>query len=1047
MDQITPKLGWNSRMVRYFLTNTQLSALLFVFIVISGVFAFARFRVEGFPSINIPLAVVTTVVPGAGPETINSSVTIPLESKVRDVKGIKDVSSQSMGGVSTIVINFREDADLGSSVQDVRNKIGQVKLPQGALDPEVFVPDISGAPYIVGIAGNKSLRELDVLSETLREKLLATDGVQSLDKISNAKDKIYIDVNPGTNQQTIISQLQAARVAFPLGQIEDNGTVGSLSASSQINSLDELKHFPISLPGQDGGVQILPLDSVASVYAGTDYGGQIHWLGYKSGDDFITDKALLYQIKLEPDADLLKTDEKVKAAIAETQSAIDGQAKVVVVFDQARESSRQVSEIIKGAAGGKWENDGPIAYVGYLFGAIWLLMIVMLLFLDWRSAIISVLSIPLSFLLTFAVLSLFGIQLNTIVLFSLVIVLGLIADPAIVVLESIKRYIEIGFRGNQAVEKSVDTIGRGVFIAVLTSLVVFLPFALVSGTFGQIIKYIPLTIIPALIASYFIPMLFLTWLGGKFLKPSKNRDHQPLDENDVSTLWRSARWFVKANRYILSRVWLSVLIVILGLAVPILISAGLIASGQIRQVQFSEPDDNQFVTISVPTGADLNEQKLVEKSDELETALAPYRKYMEAYFYGSLDSGAGGSQGLSVTITLLPKTERDINSKEITAKINSDLVAKFGEQAQASEIGTGPPEGAYPVSVSIFDADADKLQKASEAVAKELSSYDEVSAVRYDGQTVTTELKVSIKSEDATKFGLNAGAIYGQLAAVFSEQTIFSLGDEEVVIRVPKDVTPHTVDELRATMIVSQFGALRLDEVATVSEEAVPSAIKRLQGERFVQVSARVKDTRDIITVQRKIETWGKDNASRLGLGAKAFENRASQDEFEKSFQELFAAIGISILISYLIFVLFFKSFLQPFIILFAVPLIFVGVFPALVWLNAGQLGFLEIIGLIMVIGIVENVGIFMIDFANRKVGEGMHKREAIALSSGIRFRPIILTKLTAFAGFLPLAVFAPFWRGLAVVAIAGILSSGILSLFTTPILYSWLTRTKKPTI
>jgi multidrug efflux pump len=129
---------------------------------------------------------------------------------------------------------------------------------------------------------------------------------------------------------------------------------------------------------------------------------------------------------------------------------------------------------------------------------------------------------------------------------------------------------------------------------------------------------------------------------------------------------------------------------------------------------------------------------------------------------------------------------------------------------------------------------------------------------------------------------------------------------------------------------------------------------------------------------------------------------------------------------------------------LFAIPLILIGVFPALAFFAGGQFGFLETIGILMVIGIAENVGIFLIDYANRKVREGMDKKEAIAIASGIRLRPIILTKVTALAGLLPLAVFSPFWRGLAVVVIFGIVSSGILSLFTTPVLYNWFTRVKK---
>jgi len=237
---------------------------------------------------------------------------------------------------------------------------------------------------------------------------------------------------------------------------------------------------------------------------------------------------------------------------------------------------------------------------------------------------------------------------------------------------------------------------------------------------------------------------------------------------------------------------------------------------------------------------------------------------------------------------------------------------------------------------------------------------------------------------------------------------------------------------------------VRLGDVAVVNETVLPSSVRSLGGGRYAAVSATLKDSRDAINVQRRITDWAKANTATLGVNDRAFEERAGVNEFEKSFQELFMAIFAALLITYIALVILFRSFAQPFIILYSVPLVLIGVFPALAIFNNGQFGFLETIGILMVIGIVENVGIFMIDYANRKVRAGMDKGEAIVLASGIRLRPIILTNVTTLAGLLPLAVFSPFWRGLALVVVFGILSSGILSLFTTPVLYKWLTRVKK---
>lgn len=1037
------KFGLNARIVKFFLEQKQLTALLLAIIVIVGVGSFFQLRVEGFPAVTVPVAIVSTVVPGAGPETINNTVTVPIENALRDLKGITDVTATSQTNVSVVVLTFADGIDTNVAIQEARTKLASVDLPEGVTDPNIVVPDTAGAPFFVAVSGPASLLELRTQAELLEEKLLAIDGVKSFSDISGVEENIYIELGPQYLSPAITQQIESANIGFPLGESIIDGKQIPISGAATIKNLENVRNITISIPEQpEQPARTVKLADIASVYLGLDDGSRVHRVGYldETENKFKIQPSLLYEVRLDADADIIDVGTEVEKVVEETK-ATDGKSDYALVFNQAKDAQHQVDEIVEAAVGAKWDIAGPIGYVGYIFGGIWLLIIGMLLFLDWRSALISALSIPLSFFVTFIVLNVLGIQMNTLVLFSFILVIGLIVDPAIVVLESIKRYMEIGLKGKQAVLRSIDVIGLGLFISVLTSLIVFIPFSVVSGTFGQIIKYIPLTVFPALIASYFIPFIFLTWLAAKYLKADAGEHLK--DEDDVRTLWTIAQWFVRVNRYILKHIWLQIVVILLAFVIPIVVAGALFATGQVRQVQFAQPDDVEFLQLSVPLAANQTQAQLQIQTAAVEAILKDHVTEIENFFYQDL-SGAGSSENLSVFISLRPISERDTKSSEIADRLQEQLQAKFGERALAQEFGAGPPEGAYPVVVKIFENDPQKLKIASQKIADELRSYEEVAGVLTDSDRSSNELIVAVDQDKATAAGVSAAAVYGQIAGLLGEKTLFKVGELDAVLRVPQDTKPNTIASLQSLQVFGQNGPVAVRDIATISESAVAGSIRRAQGERYAEVSARLDDSRDAINVQRKISDWSKANTSQLGVSDRAFEDRVSVNEFEKSFQELFLAIALSILVTYVVFVIFFKSFVQPLIILFAVPLIFIGVFPALAIFAGGQFGFLETIGILMVIGIAENVGIFLIDYANRKVREGMDKKEAIAIASGIRFRPIILTKVTALAGLLPLAVFSPFWRGLSLVVVFGILSSGILSLFTTPVLYNWFTRVKK---
>jgi len=1028
---------WNYKLVKFFINRTHLTVLLLALVVMTGLFGFSRLRAEGFPELPIPIGIVNTIVPGAGPETINETVTTPLENVVVDIEGVGSVNSFSSRNVSTLIVNFTEDVDVKEKIQEVKNKLSVVELPEGAREPNVMVPEAGAPAYIIAVTGEYSIQELMDMRE-FEDEFKEIEEFKSFNMLNNLKQVIYIDIDPRFNTPDLSTQITSADISFPLGDIAVDGSKYTIAGQSSLDDIESLKNLPVSVNGK-----VFKLKDIAEIYVKMEYGGQIHRVGYHMDNgDFAMRGAIFYELEVESGTDVLKVDPKVQEVLKRINEQ-DDKLDYVVVYSIAAQTKDQVEEITTAAFGGKFDSGGFFGNIGYLFGGIWLLLIILFIFLDLRSALVTISTVPLSFLIVFGFLNIMGIQLNTMVLFSLVLVLGLIVDPAIVVLESLKRYVELGYSPKDAALKAVGTIGNGIFIAVLTSFVVFVPFAVVTGLFGEIIKYIPLTVIPALIASYFVPMIFLTWIASKVFKPKKLE--VVLDEDDPKLLWKPAQWFIKINRKILSRKWTQIAVVLAGIIIPLMIAGVLFGMGAIKQVQFSQPEDGLYLSISVPTEIGIDNFERLDIAKDAEYALKDFHDEIKNFFYtGPTGLGMGEIDELIFYVELKDFAERDRTSTEIAADIQEVLEKEFGDSARAENAGEGPPEGAYPVIVTIFSDDTDVLIDASEDIAEQLESYEKVLDVRYDSRDKTTELSVIVDKEKAAWYGLSSPAIFGQLGAVLGESKIMTIGENDVVLRVPDDKKPATVAELEKLMIFSTKGPVRLSVVAEVIEQEVPPTIQKIDGREFQQIKARVTESKDIIEVQRDINEWVEENADSWGITKEDFKGgMISGIDFEKSFEQLFIAIFVSIIITYVIFVVFFRSFIQPFIILYSLPLMFIGVFPALVLFTNGQFGFLEVLGIIMLIGIVENVGIFMIDHANQKIDQGMDKKEAIALSSGVRFRPIILTQLTSLMGLLPLAVSSPFWRGLAIVVIVGIASSGILALFTTPVLYNWLTRRK----
>ncbi len=528
----------------------------------------------------------------------------------------------------------------------------------------------------------------------------------------------------------------------------------------------------------------------------------------------------------------------------------------------------------------------------------------------------------------------------------------------------------------------------------------------------------------------------MTAIGNKLLK---SHHRAGADQSEEGSLWRSSLRFQKVNRGVLRRWWAQVAIILVAFVLPLVVAGYFFGTGKIKSVQFSKPNDTDAAMISVSYPASLSTTAVAKLVRQTEAAIATQPE-IRSYYYMGQDVG-----GFTAYIALSEPSDRDTKANEIISDITQKLPKKPGEvYSRADTVAAGPPSADFPIQLQIYENDSTKLEHASREAGKYLKSLPGVTRVS-DGYNDGSPAQITVTPNGpaVAAAGLTAQTFGGQLLGIVGSPEVTKLqlasGEVPVESRVTGGSSLVNIEDIRKLTVSTQKGPQTVGSLATVRQSDGTGPIQHFGGNRFATVQAQLADNGEQFKVQAKLNTWAKAHRRELGLRDDAFTSKGTGDEIARSFTQLFLALGVAVFLTYAALVIFFKSFLQPLIITFAVPLTFIGVFPSLYFFGGGQFGFLEILGIITLVGIVENVGIFVIDYANRRVKEGMDHRDAIALATAVRFRPIFLTKVCALGSLLPLAVLSSFWRGLAGVIVAGILTSGIFSLFTTPILYHWV--------
>ncbi|MEV6344943.1 efflux RND transporter permease subunit [Actinoplanes sp. NPDC051851] len=1009
-----------SGMTRLSLANRGLVALIAIVISGFGLFAIPSLKQQLFPSITLPAAFVSAVLPGASPEAVETQVTKPIEDAVKGIDGVDSVTSTSRENVSSVVVLFDYGTDIESAVNQVTTSINRIQsqLPDD-VDPSVFAGGTDDIPAIV-LAASGGSGESDLLAklnETVVPELNGIAGVRDTQVTGARAEQVVITPDlakmgaAGVSPASLTSVLQANGVSIPAGSVTEGDNSLTVQVGTPITTLDELR--AVYVTGARGPVKLGDVASVESKLPAAE--------SYTRTDGV---DSLGIAVTARPDGNPVEISHQVRDMLADLEK--DSGATLTVITDQAPYVERSIKSLT---------TEG-------LLGLVMAVVVILIFLLSVRSTLVTAVSIPLSVLIALIALWIGDYTLNLLTLGALTIAVGRVVDDSIVVLENIKRHLEYGEEKVHAILAAVREVSGAVVASTLTTVAVFAPIALVGGLIGQIFSSFAITVTVALLASLLVALTVVPVLAYWFLKP-------PADGTDTEAIRAAAeekelrsplqRGYLPVIRFATTRRWTTILIGLFILAG----TGGLLTR---LDTNFLDQSGQDSITVSqeMPVGTDLAATDAAAR--KVEAILAgrdDVTTYQVTVGGNSSNPFAGG--GGAGTATFNVALDEDADADEVTESLRAEFAGLTG----AGEIKIGQESsglGSSELSVEVQAADTGVLTTATEQVRAAMSGIDGVTDVDTTLAASVPRLDVVVDRKAAADAGLTEAQIGQSVAAAFRSapagQITVDGTSEDVVISF--GTAPADPDALKALPLTTAKGVVPLDQVADVKQVDGPEQVTRVDGDRTATVTGTVTGS-SLTTVNKDLTA--KLSALDLPPGASYTVGGVSADQ-QEAFQQLGLAVLAAIAIVFIIMVATFRSILQPVILLVSIPFAATGAI-VLLLATGTPLGVPALIGVLMLVGIVVTNAIVLMDLINHYRAAGMGVQEAVIEGGRHRLRPILMTAIATIFALIPMALGLTGEGGfisqpLAIVVIGGLVSSTLLTLVLVPTLYTLVENRKE---
>ncbi len=1031
---------------RYVLRQTVLVNLLFALAMAVGLFSLFDLPVERYPDVQMGKVQINTVLPGASPEEVESLITDEIEEALDDLESVEFIRSTSYRERSMIMVKFIDDTDYDKLYGELRLKVLSImnELPDG-IDPPRFT-EIRVSEWLpvasVNLIGDRTNRALSLMAEEMKLHLRQIPGVKEVQLNGEYIREFHVYLDPrlldkyGVTFDEVARALSEANISLPAGDYTDDGGEFVIVVDERYRSRQQIAETIIR---RDSDGSFLTVGNVLSS-ARMSYRDP-YVITSVNGKDCVT----LRVIKTE-DGNALDIMPMLEEIMARFQPLLEKEeVEAVLTQDQRVYIDDSISTL------------GMNLLVG-----ICLVSVLIFFFMGLRNAILTMVGIPFSFLVTMIIMWLLDSSLNEITLFSFVLVSGIIVDDAIVVVENIYRHLQEGEPLEEAVINGVSEVAAPVIAATSTTVAAFLPMLIMSGSTGEFFAQIPIAVAAAIVASLFecliiLPSHFMDWPGGRSAEKEAVKPKPASKEHWVMSLLLKGT--NKLVDFSFRHRFKSLGLVVVAFAASLFILAVSI-SGKIPLIKIKFfPDEYTYYYIELEGPVATPIETTNRKLKEITEFILPGRPGQlrsatgMAGFYVNEDYQPVYGSNLGYVYVEMPRKEEQNfpenhkNDPIIHLDYVRKQLARFEQDGWTIRVRpekAGPPTG-KDINVRVVGPDPEMVRDLAKNVYGFLSSNDKIAPHLIDlsdnlGRP-NRVYRFRVNKERAAEYGLTPLAVSRLAASILDGRFVgdFRTHDEDIDLKLKIDKKYLDAPEAALSIPILQHpsGPLRLGDLTTTESYIEPNKLDRYQTNRAITLTANIRPGAPTSTpaVINGIRPYYQAVKEKYPGAEISFSG-----EFEstrRSYTSLAYAFFVALLIMYVILATQFRSYLQPLIILSAVVFSLIGVVFGK-FLTQGLFTVNSFIAVVGVTGVVVNDSLVLIDFINRSYRSGMSRREAITRGIRIRLRPILLTTLTTSLGLAPMALGIPsysvVWGSMASTFVTGLCTATFLTLFIVPI-------------
>ena len=1009
------------------------TVLLFVGVMVFGLFSLSRLSVDQYPEIEIPQISVITMYPSANAADIETNITRVLEDNLNTVNNLKKLTSKSQDNVSMITVEFEYGSDLNEGANEIRDVVSRVQsmLPDEVDYPTIFKFSTSMMPIMMlAVTAEESYPALSkILDDKLVNVLNRVDGVGAVSVIGAPEREVQVNVDPtkldayGLTVEQLGQIIAAENVNIPSGTIDIGNNTFNVKADGEFDLSDELRRVVVS----NAGGRTVMLTDVAEIR---------DTLEKATMDERVNgQRGVRVMFQKQSGANTVNIVHEIQRRLPAIEQSLPRDVKMELIF----EGSQEITDAI----------DSLSETVLYAF--LFVVLVVMIFLGRWRATLIICMTIPVSLICSFIYLFATGSTLNIISLSSLSIAIGMVVDDAIVVLENITTHIERGSSPKEAAIYATNEVWLSVIATTLVVVAVFMPLTMVPGMAGILFRELG-WIVSIVVCVSTTAAITLTPMMSAYLLRREGGVHdyrglgviyKPVDR---ALAWLDAA-YARALGWVVRHRRISVF-TMMGLFV---LSLGLVTQ---VPTEFFPPSDNSRIAATVRLEQNLSVEYTARIARQIDSIL--YAEFPEVRLV-SASAGANssdnafaamqttGSHIINYNIRLAEVETRDRSIYTISDLLRRklDRIPEIREYTVTPGGQMGNMSGSSTVDIKVFGHDMELTNAIATDLRDRMAQLEGTRDVRLSREDLRPEYNVVFDRDRLSYYGMNSATasqavrnrIDGLVASKYRED-----GDEyDIVVRYAEPFRTRVEDIENITLHNAQGRPVKLREVGRVQEEFAAPEIQRENRQRVITVESSLGAgvaLGDVVAeAQRLIDDYPLPDGVDLELGG-------TVEDQGDAFSDLGMLFVLIILLVYIVMATQFESLKFPFIIMFTIPFACTGVFLAL-WMTSTPLSLIALIGAIMLVGIVTKNGIVMVDYMNLLIERGAEVSEAVVAGGKSRLRPVLMTSFTTILGMLPLAIGtgagSETWQPMGIAVIGGLTFSTILTLFIVPALYSIL--------